>query len=166
MIISREHIRSRRGTLKLGEAVIISDPSMDYEPKWTHKVPILQGEYKAVKRVIRDEKYKVISAIYIYHESITAEEMENLDLLQHGLKDILVESGLCGIYSENFYAKMVRDGTWTQLCCDIKTGQTKTYREAVIASSGYGDGLYNAYFHYTDAKNRINGILITFIECR
>ena len=157
------------GVIKLGDKVIISDPSYDLDGLYQCVLyNVLFGSY----RCFSEYKGRNIGGLYV-----KAIELHHEDYSEYNLEpnefQITVDSGQAGVFDYEYFAKHhthsdteETDEEWSERVDEItntRNGAGTTDDVGFVASSGYGDGIYTCY----TARNKdgkIVAIRVVFIE--
>ena len=145
------------GTITLGTRVRISDPCYDMDTWCAGSLEnVLPGTYNCFVQKTGEGR---VAGIKIVHEEYDPEEYEP-DELQN--IDVGVDSGECGIYDEEYFAKNCKDQDWYESTYVLRDGMPLDDK-AFISSSGYGDGSYEC-FVARNSEDKIVAIKIVFID--
>ena len=145
------------GTISLNSRVRISDPCYDMDTWCAGSLEnVLPGTYRCFYQRTGEGR---VAAIKVTHEDYSSEEYEP-DELQN--IDVGVDSGECGIYDEDYFAKNCKDKEWYESTF-VQRDAMPLDDKAFISSSGYGDGSYDC-FVARNSEGKIIAIRITFIS--
>lgn len=157
--------RQNKGTISLGNKVMVSDPCYGVNSRYQGIVTdVLEGEYECFMTFMDKGDWGVrVSSIEVIHKDYLGQEPRYISKD----KDIAVDSGQAGIFDYEYYANHHRDADershvdagWYCQVCDL------TYQRAInpydkpnivsafsgdiidslgfVSSSGYGDGFYS-----------------------
>ncbi|EGC04023.1 DUF4241 domain-containing protein [Ruminococcus albus] len=147
----------KRGTITLDTRVRVSDPCYDMGTWCAGSLEnVLPGTYNCFCQNTGEGR---VAAIKVVHEKYAPEEYEP-DELQN--IDVGVDSGECGIYDEDYFAKKCKDKEWYESTF-VQRGAAPLDDKAFISSSGYGDGSYEC-FVARNPEGKIVAIKILFIS--
>ena len=126
------------GSISLNSRVRISDPCYDMET-WCagSLVNVLPGTYRCFYQHTGEGR---VAAIKVVHQDYDSTEPTEIipDI------DVGVDSGMCGIYDEDYFRENCQDENWYERICELNDAETFD-DEAFVSSSGYGDGGYDCF---------------------
>ena len=157
--------RQNKGTVTLGNKVIVSDPCYGINSRYQGVVEdVLEGEYECFITFMDKGDWGVrVSSIEAIHKDYLNQEPRYVS----EEKDIAVDSGQAGVFDYKYYANHHRDADershvdagWYCKVCDLtyqrvinpydKPNIVSAFSGDVIdslgfvSSSGYGDGFYS-----------------------
>lgn len=171
-------------TIELSENVMVSDPCYD-NPTWCQKIldNVLSGEYQSFVKIVDSGDWGNRNSLMC----VVHKDYVNKDLKWTHIRDakIGVDSGQCGIFTLETYrkndsinhewikghspfGKFLTNGSdedkWYEKICDLTLSTEDnwgTYKNGVVASSGYGDGVYHLYL--SKVKGKTVGIMVDFL---
>lgn len=157
----------------LGREVVITDPAYPYGEVYQKSTNrILPGWWRcAAKKVDCGDWGMRVKSILICHEDYVNKDslFENIGLVSGR---IAVDSGQCGFFDSEYFQKNQPDDdfdnpkSWYRRVCEITLNEPDygTIDErGFVASSGYGDGMYEVWGEKNSDGLYINFIII-FIE--
>lgn len=152
----------KAGKITLGEHVIVSDPSYQWDIWCNIHLDIKPGTYDCF--VEKDKKNGRISKLLVLHEQSEGKE----DLIYESSAG--VDSGQMGVFDMDYYMKNQPDDdfdnlkSWYRQICQL-TLRDKGYgtkdKKCVVSRSGYGDGTYPVYCG-RDKDGFITSIMIDY----
>lgn len=147
----------KRGTITLDTRVRVSDPCYDMGTWCAGSLEnVLPGTYNCFCQNTGEGR---VAAIKVVHEKYDPEEHEPDELQDI---DVGVDSGECGIYDEDYFAKNCKDKEWYESTF-VRRDAMPLDDKAFISSSGYGDGSYEC-FAARNPEGKIVAIKILFIS--
>lgn len=123
------------GTIDLTEGMVdVTDPCYDKDNDYRTTKKVKPGKYLVL---LEKDGNGVNQSLSILHEDHCLEE----DLIDAGeCAEIAVDSGLAGFFPNK---PDYTDEQWNDLCNTVfSRGNFASYKDGVVCSSGYGDGLY------------------------
>ena len=142
------------GTITLDTRARISDPCYYMESRCARSLDVLPGTYKCFCQRTGDGR---VAAIKVVHEEYDPE----VEYEPNGLQniDIEVNSGKCGIYDEDYFAKNCKNIEWFK--------STFVQRDVMLLDdkafiSSPGDGSYECSV-VRNSEDKIVAIKITFL---
>lgn len=152
--------------------LVISDPCYTLDTWCMAVVSNVRNGTYLIKHDEKDGRISELRAVHAEHRLPMWKEISG---------DIGVDSGQCGIFDADHYRKdtdypmesqFEKDGYddtgdgehWYSHCCDVTLGDdgVGAIIGGAVASSGYGDGVYEAYATY-NKEGEVVGIKIIFI---
>ena len=156
-----------RGTMKLGDAVRISDPcySMDVWCAGTLE-NVKPGEYNCYVVLYDFGELGIrVASITAIHPDFDNDEFKQPPILSD--IDVGVDGGVCGIYDLKYFERNQPDENWfdrihEHACHNHFDGHVLD-GQAFVSSSGFGDGSYSCFVRYND-DNQIVSVTIEYIS--
>ena len=143
------------GTISLNSRVRISDPCYDMETWCAGSLEnILPGTYRCFYQRTGEGRIAAIKVVHLGYNSTEPTEIQAID--------VGVDSGMCGIYDEEYFSSNCKKDEWYDEICHLD--DTEMFDgKAFVSSSGFGDGSYRCSVE-RNAEGQIIAIKIVFID--
>lgn len=147
-----------KGSITLSSNVRVSDPCYDMDTWCAGSLEnVLPGTYNCFYQRTGEGRVAAIKAVHEEYDPTEYEPMEIQNI------DVGVDSGECGIYDEDYFAKNCKDEEWYQSTF-VPGDAILLDNKAFISSSGYGDGSYICKVARRKSDGYIVSIGIIFIS--
>lgn len=147
-----------KGTITLSSKVRVSDPCYDMDTWCAGTLEdVLPGTFKCFYQRTGEGRVASIKVVHQDYDPVEYEPNEISDI------DVGVDSGMCGIYDNDYFSNHCNDEDWYDSICDIRDAESFD-KTAFVSSSGYGDGSYVCKVARRKSDGCIVSIGITFIS--